>query len=698
MLGSAYGKVVIDSSGVKSGVDGANKSLKGLESNTKSLSGGLAKSWGQVGLAIGAVTLAVTTMKKAIDFAQEGAQVKQMGESFDTMLSSMGAAPDLLQQLQDASMGTVDNMSLMASTSMMLAGTQGELGDALAKAAPELLEMANVAQKLNPTLGDTTFLYDSLARGIKRGSPLILDNLGILVKVEDANKKYAESIGKATNELTAEEQKIALLNAVLEQKEILMQQAGGSADSMTDSYERLNAEIKNQTDDMKALLDDALRPVADVLYKIISVESRREQTLGKLSNSLVESAGSYKEYAAAMVEAYIAEHKLDVITAGAMRNRIKEGRQVDEMMVAYDGLTEAEFNVMRMQEELTDYTDGHTKPAFQEAEWAVKGYSVEMLTAEQAAADLRTEQERLKDELQDLQLLISGPISEEYGSFIEKQGELTEKTEELKGKIAELEGLEYLTPEQQEELTGLRTELGKNNEAIQENVNAHDRATKEIVFDLLTQRAAMDELTNNEMLLLNEVALRWGLVDQATYETTQGIGQALTDLENGRPFDWVINDLTNIMITAKTAGDTTNTEFNKLATGDGFVETIRALETMNGLANGLTGTRTLRFQVDVSGDPIPTAAGWVQPMPNATGVEDFVVPAGYPNDSFLVGLTSGERLNVERPGVAALNDRTSGGISVSVEVNAAVASEVDIYRLADQVADVVVQKIQRANL
>ena len=188
LLGSAYGKITIDTSGV-------TKSTKEAATGVKKFGQDLTKVSSYAAKGMAALTAEVVILKKAFEFGRSGAEVAQMNELFGILLNKVGAAPDLLQQMQRASKGTVDQMSLMNSTALLLAGTQGQLSSKLAEASPKLVEIAKAAQKLNPSLGDTTFLYDSLARGIKRTSPLILDNLGIIVKVGEANKAYAESMG-----------------------------------------------------------------------------------------------------------------------------------------------------------------------------------------------------------------------------------------------------------------------------------------------------------------------------------------------------------------------------------------------------------------------------------------------------------------------------------------------------------------------
>ena len=244
--------------------------LKGIDKAAKKAKGGvdaLEKSWKKGVAVAGSVAAAFYTLKKAYDFGKEGAAIAQTADSFDRLMASMGAGPGVLQGLRDASLGTVDDMTLMSSTMTLLAGTSQTLGMAMVDAAPRLMEIAKAANKLNPALGDTAFMYQSIATGVKRAQPLILDNLGIVVKVGEANEAYAASLGKTANELSAAEKQQALLNEVLRQGEVLIDQAGGTTESATDAYAEFKANIENTKDSMKANWQEGIQPIVEGLNK-----------------------------------------------------------------------------------------------------------------------------------------------------------------------------------------------------------------------------------------------------------------------------------------------------------------------------------------------------------------------------------------------------------------------------------------------
>jgi hypothetical protein len=246
----------------KAGAEAASGSKKASVSLTDLKSG--------IDLTVGALRTMAEVGEKAFDFAEAGAAVRQTRESFD----SLGIS---LNEMRGAARGTVDDMTLMGSTLTLVAGSSGEVQAAFSAAAPELLEMAKAAQKLNPTLGDVPFLYESIATAAKRQSAQIADNLGIIVKQGDAYEAYADSIGKSVNALSAEEKQIAFLNGLLDAGNVLLEQAGNSTESATDAYGRFRAEIKNMSDALKSNVDVVAGPAigawADLLTKTNQVRA-----------------------------------------------------------------------------------------------------------------------------------------------------------------------------------------------------------------------------------------------------------------------------------------------------------------------------------------------------------------------------------------------------------------------------------------
>jgi len=199
----------------------------------------------------------------AFEFFERGATVNQVTESFDRMNESIWQTPQLLEDMTAAAKGTISDFDAMSGLLTLTAGASDEMSKQFAEAAPRLLEIAKAAQKLNPTIGDVSTAYADLSAGIKRGSALVIDNLGISVSAGEANEQYAASVGKAAKELTKEEQVMALLNLTMERGGKIIEQVGGTVDSQTDAYARLGVIAQETGDQIKSGFAEAIAPYLD---------------------------------------------------------------------------------------------------------------------------------------------------------------------------------------------------------------------------------------------------------------------------------------------------------------------------------------------------------------------------------------------------------------------------------------------------
>jgi len=240
-------KEIHESADAISDMGGRSKDVKVLGLSLTDLRSGIS-------LVTGVAQTLGQTAKQVFDFTEEGASVIQTRKSFDRLGVS-------LEAMRGVSLNTIDDMTLMKATLTLTAGASEDLQAQLLENAPKLLEIAKAANAVNPTLGTTAQMYESIATGIKRSSPLILDNLGIVVKVEEANRTYAAALGKTTEELTAADKQMALLNATVLAGDRLIEQAGGTVESYGDAWAQLRVEIKNNTDAMKAQSAEAFGPL-----------------------------------------------------------------------------------------------------------------------------------------------------------------------------------------------------------------------------------------------------------------------------------------------------------------------------------------------------------------------------------------------------------------------------------------------------
>ena len=191
----------------------AEKTFSNVESSIKSV----AKSAIQAGAAFFGGRAILQGMSTAVRMSAEMEGVRR---GFDNLAKSSGFSADAFDNFNEATDGTMDAMELMqqANNAMLLGITDSE--DQMAK-------MFDTAQRLAEAVGkDTAFGVESLVTGLGRQSKLMLDNLGIMFDVEQANKEYADSIGKTVKNLTDQERKTAFTNKALSEAEKLVANLG----------------------------------------------------------------------------------------------------------------------------------------------------------------------------------------------------------------------------------------------------------------------------------------------------------------------------------------------------------------------------------------------------------------------------------------------------------------------------------------
>ena len=186
-----------------SDTSGAEKGIKRVEGSFRRFSKFLSSKFV---ITLGDVTRAFSAITGSI---RDSAALEGQTQALASNLAAQGVALDsFLANLERVSQGQIAQADLIASSSRAIL-----LGIPADKIA-ELLEVA--AASAIATGSTITKAFEDIAIGIGRASPLILDNLGIVVKLGPTYAAAAASLGKTVEELTPLEQKMALLNSVLE--------------------------------------------------------------------------------------------------------------------------------------------------------------------------------------------------------------------------------------------------------------------------------------------------------------------------------------------------------------------------------------------------------------------------------------------------------------------------------------------------
>ena len=167
---------------------------------------------GSSGLVGAYATLAanVFAASAAFNALRQAAAFEQLTEGFTFMANESGRTTSLVvDRLKEITGQALSTREALESASLALsAGFKTE----------ELETLAKVARGASLALGrNLNDAFDRLTRGAIKLEPEILDELGIMVRLDDAVEKYAATLGKSAKSLTQFERQQAFLNAINEQ-------------------------------------------------------------------------------------------------------------------------------------------------------------------------------------------------------------------------------------------------------------------------------------------------------------------------------------------------------------------------------------------------------------------------------------------------------------------------------------------------
>jgi hypothetical protein len=249
---SALNRASSEIAKVKKDIEGVGKAGKDAQGGLKTFGDGLSSAWKASLAAVAAITSVALAIKEVQDAAKEGAAFQRMEEASASLARSLDAdMSEIMDALREASLGMVSDFDLMqaASRAMML----GVSAD-----SEQLAQLMEVAALRGRAMGiSTTQAFNDIVTGIGRASPMILDNLGIVVDAEGKYQAYAEAVGKTAEELTKAEKTQALLNGVLESSKGLLEETGGLTLDNAGKWEQMSAAQKNYFDLVKSDIADA---------------------------------------------------------------------------------------------------------------------------------------------------------------------------------------------------------------------------------------------------------------------------------------------------------------------------------------------------------------------------------------------------------------------------------------------------------
>lgn len=475
----------LDKAGKKSG-EGFKESGKGADFLTGKLGPMLATVTG--------VTGGMMALRKAMDFSWDAAlltaRVDTLGVVTEQLGSNVGFTRYEIRQEEEAiqDLGITTQASRQSIARMIESNIDLSASTKLAREAQDAAVIAGI---------NSSEAFERLVNTIASGNIEMARTMGLNVNFQRSYNALAESLGKNVTELSELEKVQARTNEVL--------RAGAN---ITGTYEAAMGTVGKQLSSLPRYYEEFKVAFGENFQEPLSDGVQLLTGLLKASTAAMEGRNALRE---AVERGFVSEQEYN--------EALKYGYISTEL------LTRAEVALEQEQIQLNAASKLGAGQMWDYAQMAGK--------ANQEMVTLTTTQEVYEGKLKQLQSFVSGKLGPTQEEFIETQEALRLKMEETNAEADHLVSLGW--SEQSSKVRDLRGEYEELKGQFEENADEHEDATKRMMFDLLTQQAAVDGLTAREMEFLTKLAgpEGWGLVDEATANATANATELLEDLNNG---------------------------------------------------------------------------------------------------------------------------------------------------------------------
>ena len=234
--------------------DQASKSFDEISKNSQKLSDSLKNVKKYSGIATTALVWLWTVMVK------QATDIEPVKNAFDNLTKTVGESWDaMLKSLKQASKWAVSEYDLMLSANRALKLWVTQNTD-------DMTDLMKIARLYGQQMGqDVTQSFNDIVTWLWRWSPMILDNLWIIIDSEKAYEDYAKTLWKSSKELTKAEKTQALVNATLVEWRKALDEFWEPAQTMAERF----AQLKNTFVDIWTKIWSALLPVVQKLLNAI---------------------------------------------------------------------------------------------------------------------------------------------------------------------------------------------------------------------------------------------------------------------------------------------------------------------------------------------------------------------------------------------------------------------------------------------
>ena len=272
-LGTKLGKVGKSAQStdrrLKGAAQASSNTTKNFSKMAQGITGGLVPAYATLAANVFAISAAFNFFKKAAD-------VSILSRAQEDYTSNTGVGlKRIAEGLQEAS----DGMLTFQKSSEAAA-----IGVAKGFSPQQLNELAVGARKASAALGrDFEESFDRLIRGVSKAEPELLDELGIVLRLEKATKDYGGAIGVAAKNLNSFQKSQAVLLEVQKQLDAQF----GSIEPATNSFVKLQVAF----DKIIKQVTQGILPAIEALANIITNNSTTAiLAFGALGLSIAKAA------------------------------------------------------------------------------------------------------------------------------------------------------------------------------------------------------------------------------------------------------------------------------------------------------------------------------------------------------------------------------------------------------------------------
>lgn len=229
----------------------SSNSTKNFSKMAQGINGGLVPAYATLAANLFAVSAAFNFLKDAGNLVtlQKGqeAYAGATGVALRSLSNDIIAATDAQINFTDASQAAA-------------------IGTASGLSGEQLTKLGTAAKDASLILGrDVTDSFNRLVRGVTKAEPELLDELGIILRLDDATRKYADSLNLNQKDLTAFQRSQAVANDVLEQAEQKYSRIIAVVDPGVNTFNKLGKSFDDIINTIKEFAAVTLGPFAEAI-------------------------------------------------------------------------------------------------------------------------------------------------------------------------------------------------------------------------------------------------------------------------------------------------------------------------------------------------------------------------------------------------------------------------------------------------